>query len=196
MQLGLDDQAKQSSLRSIELNPNQPQVWYELGNILVRTDQKDLAVSAYEKAISLKPDYTVAWNSFLFLNLSMRNWDKAEKSLRTLYSLDKIQAERICKDFSKFDFPDQKFSMLVRSLAVKKPEIPRSTSPTQLRVAVAEGDTLTLRIGPGVIYQAVGTIPNGALVFVTGNSVMNGNTEWIPIQHLSRKGWVVRKYLR
>jgi len=196
IQLGLDDQAKQSFLSSIELNPNNPAIWNELGNILGRGDQKDLAVSAYEKAIALKPDYTLAWNNFLFLNLSMRNWDKAEKSLRTLYSLDKILGARICQDLAKFDFPDQKFTMLVKSIIVRRPEIPHSTSPTQLRVAVAQGDTLTLRNGPGVIYQPVGTIPNGAQVFVTGNSVMNSNTEWIPIQYNSHKGWVVRKYLR
>jgi tetratricopeptide (TPR) repeat protein len=196
IQLGLDDQAKQSFLSSIELNPDNPAIWNELGNILGRGDQKDLAVSAYEKAIALKPDYTLAWNNFLFLNLSMRNWDKAEKSLRTLYGLDKKLGDRICQDLAKFDFPDQKFTMLVKSIAVKKPEIQPRTAPTQLRVSVAQGDTLTLRNGPGVIYQPVGTIPNGAQVLVTGNSVMNSNTEWIPIQFNSFKGWVVRKYLR
>jgi tetratricopeptide (TPR) repeat protein len=46
--------------RACELAPNQPDNFYELARVLLDTDQPDLALRNFDRAIELKPDYAAA----------------------------------------------------------------------------------------------------------------------------------------
>ena len=62
---------------------------------------------------------------------------------------------------------------------------------------VASRDTLNVRAGPGANTTIVAKLPNGtAHVRVTGAPVMNGPTEWVPIQVGNRTGWVTKQHLQ
>lgn len=63
-------------------------------------------------------------------------------------------------------------------------------------VGIAEGDTLSVRSRPSQSSAIVARLRNGtADIQVVGQSVMNGNDDWIPISVSGVKGWVRPKFL-
>lgn len=63
-------------------------------------------------------------------------------------------------------------------------------------VGVATGDYLNVRAAPAMNSLAVFTLANGDVVQVLGESVYNGDTEWVPVALGPQRGWVRNKYLR
>jgi len=63
-------------------------------------------------------------------------------------------------------------------------------------VGIAEDDTLSVRSRPSQSSSIVVRLPNGATqIQVVGQTVMNGNDDWVPIIVAGIKGWVRPKYL-
>ncbi|MFO1437307.1 MAG: SH3 domain-containing protein [Verrucomicrobiaceae bacterium] len=61
---------------------------------------------------------------------------------------------------------------------------------------IADDDMLNIRSGPGKDYPIVAQLANGTgQVRITGESVMNGDADWVPIQFAGGKGWVRPKFL-
>ena len=63
-------------------------------------------------------------------------------------------------------------------------------------VSVRSDDALNVRVGPGVSYGVVGTIPyygHGVEVFAGGQQV--GESWWVPVEHGSVSGWVNSGFL-
>lgn len=58
------------------------------------------------------------------------------------------------------------------------------------------GETLNIRSGPGTNFTITGELPNGKNgIQITGDGVMNGEAEWVPISYPGGKGWARTKYL-
>ena len=55
-----NDEAIEHYLQSLELKPDQPEVYYNLGNVLARERRLDEAVMRYNEALKLRPDYLEA----------------------------------------------------------------------------------------------------------------------------------------
>ncbi|SEO53086.1 tetratricopeptide repeat protein [Aquisalimonas asiatica] len=56
-----DDAAAREAYRALlELDPERPRAWFQLGNIEAGKGELDQAVAAYEKALNLDPDYQEA----------------------------------------------------------------------------------------------------------------------------------------
>lgn len=59
------------------------------------------------------------------------------------------------------------------------------------------GDTLNVRTGPGMKDPTTTRLPGGtAHVQITGASVMNERTEWVPIKAGDQSGWVTKPHLQ
>jgi uncharacterized protein YraI len=62
---------------------------------------------------------------------------------------------------------------------------------------VASHDTLTVRLGPGVQYKQVGSIPsNGSHIKIVGYEIQIGKFFWVPIEYNGISGWVNSYYLK
>ena len=57
---GKSDEAIEHYVQSLELNPDQPEVYYNLANVLMREGKLDEAVARYNDALNLRPDYLEA----------------------------------------------------------------------------------------------------------------------------------------
>ena len=64
-------------------------------------------------------------------------------------------------------------------------------------VGVPDGDTLNVRAGPGMKNNVTVRLPGDtAHVEITGASVMNERTEWVPIKAGDQSGWVTKGHLQ
>jgi uncharacterized protein YraI len=81
-------------------------------------------------------------------------------------------------------------------LSRNDPISPTTSPPASFVTGVPSGDTLSVRSGPGTKYRKVSGILNGVRVFVIGEPIINGGTEWVPIKFENSSGWVTTKYLR
>ena len=61
---------------------------------------------------------------------------------------------------------------------------------------LATDDFLNIRSAPAMSSLAVSKLTNGDQVHITGKSVFNGDTEWIPVTTGSKQGWVRNKYIQ
>lgn len=62
---------------------------------------------------------------------------------------------------------------------------------------VASYDTLTVRLGPGVKYKQVDSIPsNGSNIKIVGYEIQTGKFFWVPIEYNGISGWVNSYYLK
>jgi Bacterial SH3 domain len=57
-------------------------------------------------------------------------------------------------------------------------------------------DTLKIRSGPGMDNPPVDELKDGAEVTITGEVVMNGETDWYPVRTAKGNGWARGKFLR
>ncbi len=82
---------------ALELKPNDPSLYFNIGVVSADQGKNDEAIAAYEKAIQLKPDYSDAW-----LNLAYAKIGDDEKFIKELDAnsndfdkYDEIQAQRM-----------------------------------------------------------------------------------------------------
>jgi hypothetical protein len=72
------------------------------------------------------------------------------------------------------------------------------TTPAELYrvVNVASDDALNMRAGAGVNFPIVGTIPyDGQDIQITGDSVVVGESAWVPVLYGEYVGWINVRYL-
>lgn len=61
---------------------------------------------------------------------------------------------------------------------------------------IVPGDTLNVRTGPGMNFPIATKLENGTgNIHVTGDKVMNGKDDWVPVTFQGGKGWTRPKYL-
>lgn len=68
---------------------------------------------------------------------------------------------------------------------------------TELKVtSISPGDRLNVRTGPGMNFPISAKLKNGTGgIHVTGDRVMNGLDDWVPVSFQGGKGWTRPKYL-
>lgn len=74
--------------------------------------------------------------------------------------------------------------------------LPETDTPLRTVIGVATGDYLNVRSAPGMNSITVFKLANGDHVELIGESVFNGETEWIPVLAGNQRGWVRSKYLQ
>ena len=75
--------------------------------------------------------------------------------------------------------------------------IPSAAAFSYSVVGIARNDTLNVRSGPGATHSVVARLTDGTSgVQVMGASVMNGTTEWVPINYRGQTGWVTKEFLK
>jgi hypothetical protein len=99
----------------------------------------------------------------------------------------------------------------IRVSTVQKNDDPDSKNARFIYIAgVPEGDTLTVRSGPGSHFISIATIRNGHKVEVTGENVINGFDTWIPCivegkiinsqsgkkESFRETGWINSRYVK
>ncbi len=171
--------------------------WNNLGLALSSQKQPQGALLAFEKAVSLNPDFPQAWDNIVRTNVFLGNWPKATTALNTLVQIDLKMARECARMLVNFRVPDADFRQaLERTLARKIGNVVINGHVKFRVVGVSPDDPLSVRSGPGVSFPRVISVANGAEVFVTGGGRMNGSTEWLPIDFGNSSGWVASKYLR
>lgn len=195
--LRLDHQAEISFMKVIELQPTNHLAWNNLGLVFGRQENPQKALAAFERAVALKPDHFETWDSIVVTSVVLENWSKAATALETLAQLNPGRAKERAKMLSSFRFPDAGISQAVRNaLLIKSGDAVANEGILRFRVmGLSLGDLLSVRSGPGVSYDKVTSISNGAEVFVVGPGKMNGDTEWLPIEYGNMSGWVVSRFL-
>jgi S1-C subfamily serine protease len=194
--LRLDHQAELSFTKAIELDPLNHLALNNLGMVLSSQNQLQGALLAFEKAVSLKPDFAQAWDNIVRTNVFLGNWSKATKSLDALAQIDLKIARECAKLLVNFRIPNADFrKSLERTLSLKGGNVALNSLKFRV-VGVSPDDPLSVRSGPGVSFPRVISIANGAEVIVTGGARMNGSTEWLPITFGNSSGWVASKYLQ
>lgn len=83
------------------------------------------------------------------------------------------------------------------SLPVPSPTVAVSNPPrTCTVVGLAADDYLNVRSAPAMNSDTKFRLSNGQRVQIRGDSVFNGETEWIPITVDAQQGWVRGKFLK
>jgi len=72
------------------------------------------------------------------------------------------------------------------------------TDSTKVAVVtgIAADDFLSVRSAAAMNSQELLRLSQGQVIQIRGESVYNGDTEWIPISHGSQQGWVRKKYVQ
>jgi TPR repeat protein len=73
---------------------------------------------------------------------------------------------------------------------------PTTLPPTAIVTGIAADDYLSVRSAPAMNSKELFRLSNEQKIQVRGDSVFNGDTEWVPISAESQQGWVRKKYLR
>src|SRR5204863_857840 len=77
-----------STLRMARVGwPAVPKVWFELGYAFEKTNQNDSAVVCYNKCISLKPDYSLAYKQLGYIDYINENYTSALERLKKFAEL-------------------------------------------------------------------------------------------------------------
>ncbi|RYG97481.1 MAG: tetratricopeptide repeat protein [Alphaproteobacteria bacterium] len=195
--LRLDNQAELSYTKVIELDPLNQLAWNNLG--LALSSQKKLqdALIAFEKAVSINPNYPQAWENIVRTNAVLGNWPKATTALDTLAQIDLKIAREFARPLVGLRIPDAHFRQALERAMSHEVADTSSNSNVKFRVVgVSPDDPLAVRSGPGANFPRVISIANGEEVFVTGAGKMNGSTKWLPIDFGNSSGWVASKYLK
>ncbi|MFD0934558.1 tetratricopeptide repeat protein, partial [Methylobacterium trifolii] len=79
--------------RAIAIEPDDPSMHNNLGNVLFELDRPDLALKAYETAIALQPENTDARNNLGVSLRALRRVDEAEAVYREAVALDPTYRE-------------------------------------------------------------------------------------------------------
>ncbi|MFO1486000.1 MAG: SH3 domain-containing protein [Verrucomicrobiaceae bacterium] len=73
---------------------------------------------------------------------------------------------------------------------------PNSPPMSAIVIGIAADDYLNVRSAPAMNSNDLFKLTNGQTVQIRGDSVFNGDTEWIPISVGTQQGWVRKKYLQ
>lgn len=194
--LRLDKQAETSYRKVVEISPTDHIAWNNLGVVIRSQELYPQALEAFEKSVALEPDFALAWDNLLITNVMMENWAKATTALETLSKLDLGKAQRTAELASKLRLSSPAFRKALADTLAQSDGNALGVDPTKFRViGVPLGDMLSVRAGPGSNFPKLDAIANGNEVFVVGESKMNGETEWIPIEYGNFSGWVASKFL-
>jgi Bacterial SH3 domain len=105
----------------------------------------------------------------------------------------KKSAQELWKDFDKL------YSAYAAERNSAAPERDADHGPrVRIRATItglASGDTVKVRSGPGMDNPPIDELRNGAEVTITGEVVMNGETDWYPVRTAKGDGWTRGKYL-
>lgn len=84
-------------LRSqIEHEPGRYELWIQLGQMLRNDGDSSEAIAAFERAVELKPDESVAW---LYLALTYKSANRVEEAGRAWQQVTDLQAVFVDGDF-------------------------------------------------------------------------------------------------
>ena len=203
-ELGLDDQAEASYKQSLTLEPDKSVTWNNLGGLLRRRNDIRQALAAFDRAAVCDPDDPLPWRNIVNCCILLKDWRRAASALQTLIRLNGESAWELAGNLAKLRIPDANFQRAVNDALAHKEDnsLYAEANPPKNRseyfvFGVPEGDTLTVRSGPGMDFKRITSLANGAMkVFVTGKARINGSTEWVPIEAIGGAGWVRSKYLR
>jgi len=73
---------------------------------------------------------------------------------------------------------------------------PAALPPTAIVTGIAADDYLSVRSAPAMNSKELFRLSNDQKIQIRGDSVFNGDAEWVPISAASKQGWVRKKYLR
>ncbi|MCJ2178699.1 tetratricopeptide repeat-containing sulfotransferase family protein [Novosphingobium album (ex Hu et al. 2023)] len=94
VRLGQQDEAKEIYERLLAQQPNQPQVWQNLGHVLKTQGKQADAVHAYRQAVSHQPTMGEAWWSLANLKTVKLGPDDISSMTQALASLEQNEADR------------------------------------------------------------------------------------------------------
>ena len=79
--------------KAIEINPTDPEIYYNQGNTLYEIRKLNASKTSYEKAISLNSNYAEAYNNLGSVLRELGKLDESEKTLKKAISLNSNYAE-------------------------------------------------------------------------------------------------------
>lgn len=81
--------------RAVELRPNYPEAWNELGFALRQTGKYDEALAAYDQALKLRPNFPEALEYLGEAYVKLGRADEARTILERLKTLDAARAQEL-----------------------------------------------------------------------------------------------------
>lgn len=72
----------------VQLDPQNPHMYYARGTIYCMMNHVDLAIANYQRAIDLDENYAMAWNNLGWANYRIENYQESIKALNQAISLD------------------------------------------------------------------------------------------------------------
>ncbi|MCF3606344.1 tetratricopeptide repeat protein [Planktothrix agardhii 1033] len=63
--------------QAIELNPDNDQIYYKLGQTLMQLERYEDAINAYSKSIQINPDFPWSYNSLGEVLIKLERWEEA-----------------------------------------------------------------------------------------------------------------------
>jgi tetratricopeptide (TPR) repeat protein len=118
---GRDSEAEDYYRRSLALNPEQPQVHHNLGNLLRSQGRLDEAFTALREAIRLKPNYAEAHLSLALANSARGDHVEAEKNCREALRLQPnyvLAKQCLAAELNELDRPAEAERLLRRALTL------------------------------------------------------------------------------
>ena len=86
-------EAERHFLAARAINPDHPEVHYNLANLLRRLGRADEAIASYRRAVALNPQFAQAWNNLGATYASREDWPGAVESFARAVEADPSYAE-------------------------------------------------------------------------------------------------------
>jgi tetratricopeptide (TPR) repeat protein len=104
--------ALEAMKKAADIESDNPEILYELGNLYDDNDMADLAMRMYEKAVEIDPEHAPALNAIGMLHTDNEDWDAAIASFRRAlaavpgYSNAHLNLANACKNHPAMPFQD------------------------------------------------------------------------------------------